>query len=308
MAQDERTYHRQERMAAIARWAAVGTQEKRRPLPIEADFLKRVEKANRPLFIPLEVQDGETVQFHQQVSYLVDAFDGLPTRVDVAFDSTWKAFESASEVIVHGNITERLSKLAKSSSIDEVVLNELLKQIPAQSCEFLFKRIIGDSSGTTDGDLFSRQPNKRLWHFGDDEIVYLIRYLNDRYSANEPDIRRKGAMLLRRAIQGEELTLGERQMTLSLNARSAMLLHGLLYTSRNERVHGESFSPFVSSTASIKTYTHPYFSFLASYSLLLCVWAAEHESKSVNDVALVRANLKRNLDAAADVFGRHWLR
>lgn len=308
MGQDIRTYHRQERMAAIARWAAVGTQEKRRPLPIEADFLNRVEKASCPLFIPLEVGDCETVQFHQQVSYLVDAFDGLPARVDVAFDSTWKAFESASEDIASGNITDRLSKIAKNSLIDGFVLDELSRHIPAQSCEFLFKRIVSDSKGLVGEKLRQHQPNKRLLNFDDDGLGLLVNYLKDQYSTDDSAVRRRGAMLLRKAIRGEDLVLGERQLTLSLSARSAMLLHGLLYTSRNERVHGESFSPFVSSDASIKTYTHPYFAFLSSYSLLLCVWTVAHGSDSIDDVARVRANLERNLDAARAVFAHHWLR
>lgn len=308
MTENTQTYHRKERMLAIARWAEVGTQEKRVPLPIEADFLSRLGNAGIPLFIPLAIGDGETTEFHQQVSYLIDAFDGLPARVDVAFDSAWKAFESASEKLLTGNITDRLSKLVQEALVEEYVMEELTRQIPAQSCEFLFKRIVSDTIGMTDEKRPLHQPNRRLGQLGDEGLEFVIGYLHAHYGDDLPDVRRKGAMLMRKAIRGEDLQLGERHITLGLSARSALLLQGLLYTSRNERVHGESFSPFVSSAATIKTYTHPYYSFLSSYYLLLSVWATTYAAENVVEWAGIRGNLDRNIGAAREVFGRHWLR
>lgn len=90
---------REERLKIINSWSEVGVQKERVKLPIETDFRERVDKAD-VFFKPIRIDDIGSVEgnedwvaFHRQVSYLIDAFDLCPYRVDLAFDSVWRAFE-----------------------------------------------------------------------------------------------------------------------------------------------------------------------------------------------------------------------
>ncbi|MFG3617306.1 hypothetical protein [Nocardia sp. NPDC047654] len=309
MVQGDRNFHRRERIAAIAEWSKAGVQQPRRPLPIERAFAERVAQMNRPLFRPLELPNVGGVEYHRQVSYLVDAYDSIPARVDIAFDSVWKAFEAATKRAASGNVTDRLKKLAAGSGLDSGILSLLLADIPAQSCEYLFKRLVIDFGSLVDPEERHRhQPNRRLAGVGDQDFATLLSVLQTRYGSNGDHAdHRKGAMLLRRALSGEKVDLQGVDVTLSLPVRSAVLLSGLLYTARNDRFHGESFSPFVSSAATIRTYTHPYFLFLASYSLLSSLWLGSGPCGVGLQRDDVVANISANLEAAHDLFGRHWL-
>lgn len=78
------------------------------------------------------------------MSYLIDTFDMLPSRPDIAFDSAWRAFELETKVHYSGanaaRITDRLAHYA--SLIDPDLIGTLAAGIPTQACEHLFKVLI----------------------------------------------------------------------------------------------------------------------------------------------------------------------
>ncbi|EXF24221.1 hypothetical protein BG28_07655 [Nesterenkonia sp. AN1] len=295
------TFHRTERLRALARWSEVGVLEQREKLPIEQAFADRVARSSRAFFRPVPLRDSDSVKFHRQLSYLIDAFDALPERVDIAFDSTWKAFELASTEMANGNITDRLKLLAEA--IDVSVTNQLCASFPVQSCEYLFKRLVSDAA-KPEADV--RVAN-RVKGLDDARINQLLEHLRATYGDDSADSRRKGALLLRKALRGDVLDLGPVSgFSLGALSRSRVLISLLLYTARNDRFHGESFSPFLSSAASLRTYTHPYFLFLASYYLLLCVWKVSCSEVLSCDAAGMSASLEENINTATGLFGRHW--
>jgi hypothetical protein len=297
------TFHRTERLRALTRWSEVGVLEQRARLPIEQAFTDRIARSSEIFFRPVPLHDFNSVKFHRQLSYLIDAFDALPERVDIAFDSTWKAFELASTDFAVGNITDRLKSLA--SSVDMSVTNRLCASFPVQSCEYLFKRLVSDAIGPgADVRLVNRVNGLQ-----DAGIEQLLTHLRATYGDGTADSRRKGALLLRKALRGDVLDLGlVSGYQLDDLSRARILISLFLYTTRNDRFHGESFSPFVSSAASLRTYTHPYFSFLASYYLLLCVWEGNSSEVLSCDADGINSSLGENLNTAAMVFGRHWER
>ncbi|WP_343318276.1 hypothetical protein AAFM46_13240 [Arthrobacter sp. TMP15] len=343
----EVTFHRTERLRALARWSEVGVLEQRKKLPIEQAFAERVARLTEVFFRPVSLHDSSSVKFHRQLSYLMDAFDALPERVDIAFDSTWKAFELASTDMNDGNITDRLKSL--SGTLDVSLTNRLCSFFPVQSCEYLFKRLVPDVAmaktklanakakldeaedkiatavgaaemkaakawekaakvdvNAAKADAGIRIEN-RVTGLNDAKIVQLLEHLRATYGDDSSDSRRKGSLLLRKALRGDVLDLGPVSgFCLDASSRSGVLISLFLYTARNGRFHGESFSPFVSSDASIRTYTHPYFLFLASYYLLLSVWKVSCPQVLSCDTAGITASLEKNIDTAMKLFGRHW--
>lgn len=295
------TFERSRRLQAITQWAKVGVMEGRLPLPIEEAFQKRVAENTKSFFKPVAMNNLESVEYHRELSYLIDAFDSLPRRVDQAFDSIWKAFELETKQLRAGNITERLE--AAALNVESSIVSMLCALVPVQTCEYAYKRLVTEflSSEMEHGLV------NRVAHRADPSIREFLDYLRNEYGDKSPEARRKGALLLRRALRGENLVLAENQLLeLSDSSRARFLVLLVLYSARNERFHGSSFSPFVSSNATLRTYTHPYFLFLASYYLLLGLWLTTRPQATDLARAELLESMDENFQVARDIFGSHW--
>ena len=297
------TYHRNERLRVLARWTEAGVLEPRSQLPIETAFADRVREKSDIFFRPMAVTDQSSVEYHRQLSYLIDAFDALPGRVDIAFDSTWKALELASKKLSAGNITDRLKAL--SERLDSGIVDLISEKYHAQSCEYLYQRFVVDALR----DSADPRLERRLDGLGEPLVAQLVDHLKLTYVDGTGERRRKGAMLLRRALMGDVLRVGDVEgFALTTVSRAKILLSLFLYTARNDRFHGESFSPFVSSKATLRTYTHPYFAFLASYYALVGTWKIVHPGVVEGGAAEVEESLRENIEECQRLFGHHWSR
>jgi hypothetical protein len=300
---DSPNHHRRLRYQAIANWAAAGVLARRPAFPVEQAFAERLNKLEVPFFRPVALPYSDDRVYNTQVSYIVDALDLLPKRPDVAFDSVWKAFEVVCLAVGNTNITDSLDKVLTGRLVDREVLNLLCSAAPAQACEFMYARAV---AATEEGAGLMNSEDKR-WHRlkSDANWPPLLASLKRRNATGQQ--RRDGAMLLRRALQGDELDLSGEKIRLSEDTRGWLLVGCFLYTARNERFHGLSFSPFISSAAKVSTFTHPYFAFLGTYGLLCSLWSSSDARCGVGlDSDVVLFNVQENLESARLLFGRHW--
>ncbi|WEV42487.1 hypothetical protein OZX57_03345 [Bifidobacterium sp. ESL0682] len=139
--------HRQ-RFAVIKQWSISGIERPRESFYVEEEFKQRLRENDCDTFFkPVQLNDSEDMHYNLEVSYLIDAFDELPHRVDLAFDSAWKALESAlSFNYSSGNTTENLNQFVNEDFLESNDICDLLcKNIPIQSCEYLYNRLIEDS-------------------------------------------------------------------------------------------------------------------------------------------------------------------
>lgn len=312
MESQKRSKQRRERIDIIAAWSRTGILEERQRLLIEDQFAERVARAGSRFFVPLPLTYSDDLWYNTQVSFLLEALDALPRRPDIAFDSVWKVLEKSAHAWLPArpgrgpNITDALGRLSADPRLSHSVTEALLGNIPSQTCGYLYKRLITREPAESSGRALQRLSNN--YGAGDPlpaEIAAFLALVEKKYAAPDSDTARRGAALLRRALAGETLDIAGTQVTLSLPARLRILLSGLLYTSRNERYHGESFSPFYSSAASIKTYTHPHYLFLASYALVHFLWAhSGHPYAPTLDA--VEENTATNLREARTLYARHW--
>jgi hypothetical protein len=296
---DSQTYQQKERFCIVNHWAEKGVSGKRSLLPIEKSFQERISKVAEPLFVPLPLRDNGCPKFNREMSYLIDAFDDFPRRVDQSFDSLWKALESTLSTVDNSSqITQRLKKVADTGYIDARIIDRICKEFPLQSCEYLYKRIAS-----------SQHDNRALRRVKDlNEVNKLIEYTKCKYNTEDDKDRRDAAILFRKLLSREERiqVADDVGFRFSDKVLARILISGFLYTARNDRFHGNSFSPFVSSYATIRTYTHPYFAFLATYYLLIGMWQRQHpEVISLDDETLF-SSFNRNARVARQLFGRHW--
>ncbi|WP_431781580.1 hypothetical protein [Streptomyces chumphonensis] len=312
MESQKRSRQRRERIDIIAAWSTSGIVAERRRLLIEEQFAQRVTRTGSRFFVPLPLPHSDDLWYHTQVSFLLEALDALPRRPDIAFDSAWKVLEKTAVTRLptrrggRPNVTDALKLLSADRRLSGAVTEALLADVPSQTCGYLFKRLVLREPAES-----SAQARKRLstgYGAGDGlpaEIDAFLALVEKRYAAPDTDTARRGAMLLRRALSGERLDVGGTPVALSPQARLRILLCGLLYTARNERYHGESFSPFYSSAASIKTYTHPHYLFLAAYALVHLVWAHDQHPYGPS-VDAVEENTVLNLREARALYTHHW--
>lgn len=297
--------HRTERLNVINMWAKLGIQERRDLFKVEKQFRELLNECNAS-FKPAALSLDYDLHFQREVSYMIDAFDALPLRPDIAFDSIWRAFEL--EIKSHRaspsnvNITESLSHYAPKVDSDFIAL--LAATIPTQACEHLFKTIVTNKLRGT----FSRAES-RIQDLikSNKNAEFFINHLRTRY-VNDTDIeRRKGAILIRRAMRGESLKLGAlRLFTLDETSRSQILISLYLWTVRNDRYHGDSFSPFISSKTHINTYAGIFYSFMLTYYLLLWLWVSERPQVIPGGRSAIIDSINENINFIKALFGSHW--
>lgn len=305
MPTDSPNHHRRLRYQAIANWAEAGVLAPRPVFPVEQAFADRLSKLDSPFFRPVALPYSDERAYNTQVSYIVDALDLLPKRPDVAFDSVWKAFEVVCLTVGRTSITDSLEKVMKGRLVDPDLLELLCSAAPAQACEFAALRAVAAKG---EGDDAANSEDKR-WHrlSRDPNWPPLLAALKGR-DATDGQQRRQAAMLLRRALSGDELEVSGERIQLSAESRGWLLVGCFLYTARNERFHGLSFSPFISSAAKVSTFTHPYFAFLSTYALLCSLWSNSDARCGIGlDPSVVLLNAKENLESARLLFGQHWL-
>lgn len=255
--------------------------------PAEAAFDRRlIEMGELQLFFPHKLAKTASPAAHITISYLIDALGSLPRRPDHAFDWTWRAFENIIGSSASGNITNllrieatpHLAEYLLSNVDSQQVFCGLLEHIPYQTCEYLFKQIYlgAPYSGlSTSAGSLSKFAKRLLFFNGGGPIasyplLYLLSFISTRYSYTHNERRRKGAALLRLALQGRKLDLEGVDLRLPVSDRVFLLTSGLAYSFRNDRAHANSIAPFQSSYATLKTYAHCWFMFLLTYQLLVC--------------------------------------
>ena len=313
MPKEKQTY-REIRLQIINEWANGGVQEPRTLLSAEKQFRELAQEAPF-LFKPVSLKLDHDVEFQREVSYLIDAFDMLPSRPDIAFDSAWRAFELETKVHHPGKkgtrITDRLKHYAPN--IDAELIHVLTTSIPMQTCEHLFKILVTMNLRKLPSDANSRI--KYLLTSNDNAATF-INFLRSHYTKDTAAERRKGAALVRKALQGETLKLDKPckphesrtypLFTLTEVSRSQIIILLYLWTIRNDRYHGDSFSPFISSTANARTFASIFYAFTVVYYLIAWFWAIERPHVILGSIDTIKGSADQNLTNLSKLFKSHW--
>ena len=306
--------HREIRLQIINEWANKGVQESRSPFSAEKQF-RELTQAAPFLFKPVKLHLDHDVIFQREISYLIDAFDMLPSRPDIAFDSAWKAFELETKVHYPGKdsrwITPRLYHYAPN--INPELIRALTASIPMQTCEHIYKILVTNNLRHISSGADSRI-NTLLT--SNDNAAKFINYLRSRYTKDTDIERRKGAALVRKALQGEKIILDKsyksdksknsQSFTLNEASRSQIIILLYLWTIRNDRYHGDSFSPFISSTANARTFASIFYAFLVTYYLITWFWTNERPQVILGNIDTIIGSADQNLTNLSKLFKHHW--
>ena len=252
---------------------------------------KGVQNILHPVKLPLI----ESTEFQRLLSFKIDIYEQLPNRPDIGFDLAWRTFEAYSSYIAKKSHW-KISKTWKiSNKISEDFFNnqynrsyelnnafvKLIKVIPLQATEYLIKRLFEEES------ISIKSQQKQIRERVQDSLgIELFNAIQKKYGDLTAGKQRKAGILLQLIISGKEIEIEDKKFQLSQLEIMKLLINGILYTYRNERFHGDAFSPFKSSRTKLKTYAHSYYLLIATYFFIVqLIYKDYSELFDLNEIA-----------------------
>jgi hypothetical protein len=245
--------------------------------PAEAALLESIREEANPVFVPFPFVYTDNDDYHYHLAFMVEAVELLPLKMDLAFDSSWRAFESYYKRCVNGGNGFKLQNIAPALGVNldasahiSTELDRLLSSTPVQSCEYFTQRILRDwqIAGTDYQRIWNRLTIPAGKH---PTFELLLPEIAAKYSAPNPtpgDMR-KASTLMRLVLKGDEVNLKGKLFRVPRSERISFLLNALLYTFRNDRFHGNVQPPFKSSLGTLKTYAHAHYCLIWAHFLFL---------------------------------------
>lgn len=265
--------------------------------PCERELLEQMAKHNiQQIFTTTTlVADNDDEFFNATVGHILDCLDCLPKRPDAAFDYLYKVIDQC--------ITPFKSKQPSAMCylVDSffnshpnewsTVTNLLTENMPQQTADYIASRILDChiNHNPPHSERIKSRANRSLGYarykeFHEKYLIenpnipgsfYELEYKNRRNAGRLMlNLFRKTTPLTKKGIISTApsiLDLTVQGNLLSAEEKLKSLLELLLSTYRHERSHGEAFSPFRSSKASLKTYSHAYYALIVSYVIVLGV-------------------------------------
>lgn len=270
------------------------------------------EKGIKNILRPIQIPYIDDFQFQRLLSFKIDIYEQLPNRPDIAFDLAWRTFEAYSAYFSHignWNTTKTWKILNKTS--EDILINQLNRSsdllqaikklfdsVPLQATEFLVRRLFEATSGS-----LKSQQTQIIERVTDSLGSDLFESIKLKYGVLNPESQRKAGMLLQLIISGKRVDINGKNYQLNTLQILKMLINGLLYTYRNERFHGDAFSPFKSSKTQIKTYAHSYFCLIATYFFISQLIFQHFESQF--DIDKIANSLNENTIRFNLIFESH---
>lgn len=269
------------------------------------DLLK--EKGIQNILKPIQLPFIDDFQFQRLLSFKIDIYEQLPNRPDIAFDLAWRTFEAYSAYFTYignWNTTKTwkiLNKISEDILINQINQNveldnaftNLINSIPLQAAEFLVRRLFEVATAS-----LKSQQTQIIERVTDSMGQDLFNSFKSKYSNLTPVNQRNAGLLLQKIISGNKIKLNGKEFQMSKIQIIKLLINGILYTYRNERFHGDAFSPFKSSKTQTKTFSHSYYCLISTYFFIAQLISKHFETQfNTNEIAqslndnIIRYNL-----------------
>lgn len=266
------------------------------PFKEEKDYenkILRFKEEGNELFLPHPISYSSDKDHNIAVSFIIDALDVMPIHPNFAFDFIFRAFDQYSGKLFNSNnLKASLDKgidkwveIISQNAKAEMFFNKLLENIPQITGQYLQARIFKGYDGSKNAEdngglvlkrLLASEKKGRVTVVHNQKMKKIIEGSFRKFGFNERDYDysiRDGSRFLLVYLKKDSVKLpdsnnNDEEITVDLVDKMHLLVHGILYTMRNDRVHGDSSSSFKSSKASFRTYAHNHFCFISMYFLL----------------------------------------
>ncbi|HQM01224.1 MAG TPA: hypothetical protein PLH98_11820 [Ruminococcus flavefaciens] len=236
------------------------------------------EKNGRLPFTPMEMWESPDVIYNRVLSHIIECLEVIPYEPNHAFNYLFLSFDHFSKEKYQKDTTSNLKCFCEiimspsdSKKIIEKILSELFNTIPLDLCKYLYKQICTvtkNKKGNETKQVFTRistnSNNKPIKDYED-----FLNSIINKYDYSDDDKRRKAARLLQKIFKKESIILNEKEIDNNIELQLALLLSGVIYSLRNDSLHGSSMSSTKSSETDNGRYASNYYSFISIYVLLM---------------------------------------
>ena len=248
--------------------------------------------------------------YNRAISHVIDSLDVMPYHPNFAFSFAFSSLDYyCKRVYSKKNITCCLKKLADDisdlSSQDSDVhdlLKPLFLAIPVSGTMYLYKNLCGLK---TDNNAYTRVTTN-IDNRKNCARSQLIDSINQKYGQDTTN--RNPALLYRRIFSEDQLSIDNVIFKITNNTRLHLLLSGIIYTLRNDSLHGSSMSSTKSSKTTPKRYALNYYGYLATYTILM-IFFIKCSSMSDIEKRTKYSELKdvtiKNMSDFREFFGNH---
>ena len=261
----------------------------------EQEFIERLARQNiQQIFVTAKLTaDDSDEPFNAAVGHILDCLDSLPGRPDAAFDSLYKVIDQNLKVFTQPGMSRMratVNALFSAHSVEWEQITEMLSgNMPQQTADYAASRILDCyiNSNPPHTEEVKKRAVRNLGSRRYEEFRNKFLVLNPQNASvlDFPYQNRRNAGRLMRMMFKQTVPITQRTTDASRGASSldlsvitnllthqeklGALMEICLATYRHERFHGEAFSPFRSSKAKLKTYSHAYFMLISAYVLIL---------------------------------------
>lgn len=214
-------------------------------------------------------------------SAILDVYDTLPLRPDLAFDAIWRTLEYTIRLYanrawgyesdkplneIYAKVSsEVVTPLVAKESALERAFTVILTNTSISAAQYMTYRLFFEKQMSVAPQL--EFIKSRAESIINKELLKDIRkhYSNQNGEMNTAAVRSVARRVIR-LFKGKDVRVGDTTYKpMAYHHRIEMLLSVMLYTSRCERFHGDIYSPFRSSKTKLTTYYAYYFLTLCSY-------------------------------------------
>ena len=266
-------------------------------------------------FLPMKMWEDNDDIFNRVISHLIDSLEMMPLRPNFAFTFAFSGLDCYTKNIYSGNTTVSLKKLAEdidalasANSDVKAMLASLFSAIPVSASLYLYKCLSGNSNHNSNvkGRVITDSTNANIALHANivGDIYNCYGYDTSNYNASI----RQAALLYRKAFTNDNLTIAGNSVVITDRFRLYLLLLGLIYSLRNDAMHGSAMSSTKSSQTSPERYALNYYTFLATYNMLIAVLIMKSAlSQAERDLkyAELRHNTEENVERFRKLFGNH---
>lgn len=289
------------------------------PFEIEKKYyflIEKIKKEESTIFLPFHVAYNQNVTYNKTISFIIEALDQLEKYPKFSYEFIFKAYDCFSnEYYNSSNITDKNKKLCDNewkNAIDsncalKEAMDELFCVIPVKACQYLYirlsdhieddkpyKRVTTDISGS-ETDLSRKRK----------EIIDAIEVKYGADYNNYAETIRKASLLYRYILKNDSVHI-DKNYTITTEDKLDILVSGLLYTLRNDTMHGSSIAITKSSKTTIGIYAIDYYSFLLLYYLLIILIIKRFpQDYSINVYEQLADNILCNIKLFTKIFGKH---
>ena len=309
------------RIDYINNWPNVSPFEAELNYKLRCD--KFIELHSAQPFLPLTIWTDNDVDFNKVISHIIDSLDVMPYHPNFAFTFIFSAIDYYAKSkypnpIPKGKPNTTISfKLMINDFLDlsngnndvKDVLETLFFTVPASANFYLYKCL---HSGL---DPTNKSYNRVITDVNNNVILNRKSIVDGIYAKYGYDTTnydysiRQSALLYRKIFKTNTIQLDGSTIAIDNALRLNLLLLGIIYSLRNDSLHGSAMSSTKSSKTTPERYAFNYYCYLATYTLLMVLLISKSNFINQVDKSQKYEELKKvtttNMNNFRELFRNH---